>query len=178
MDPDYLCPKCYDQARPIDNRSVTKVDVDVDVEPNFCCLGDTLCAGGGCKLAIISKCGYVWGKFTRILPILTSKHVSLRTRGKVFNTCVRSALLHGSETLAPAAPDLKRLHRKVRWICGVRGDDEVPPYILYAMLGVRAGGECIGTRRLRWFWTCVRSSSSTNSITCMTIPSARRRGKN
>ena len=32
----------------IDNRSVTKVDVDgtlLDVEPNCCCLGDVICAG-------------------------------------------------------------------------------------------------------------------------------------
>ena len=50
-DPDYVCPRCCDQARPIDNRPVTQVDVDgtlLDVESNFCYLGDMLCAGGGC----------------------------------------------------------------------------------------------------------------------------------
>ena len=49
-DPDYACPRCCDQARPIDNRPVTQVDVDgtqLDVESNFCYLGDMLCAGGG-----------------------------------------------------------------------------------------------------------------------------------
>ena len=46
-DPDYICPRCCDQARPIDNRPVTQVDVDgtlLDVESNFCYLGDMLCA--------------------------------------------------------------------------------------------------------------------------------------
>ena len=126
-DPDYVCPRCCDQARPIDNRPVTQVDVDgtqLDVESNFCYLGDMLCAGVGCKLAIITRCSTAWGKFKRLLPILTSKHVSLRTRGKVFNACVRSALLHGSETWAPTAPDLQRLRRKdrsmVHWICRVK----------------------------------------------------------
>ena len=79
-------PRCCDQARPIDNRPVTQVDVDGtqhDVESNFCYLGDILCAGGGCKLAIITRWSTAWGKFKRLLPILTSKHVSLRTRGKV-----------------------------------------------------------------------------------------------
>ena len=93
----YVCPRCCDQARPIDNRPVTQVDVDgalLDVEQNFCYLGDILCAGRGCKLAIITRCGIAWGKFKRLLPILTSKHVSLRTREKVFNACVHSALLH------------------------------------------------------------------------------------
>ena len=47
-DPDYACPRCCDQARPIDNRPVTQVDVDgtqPDVESNFCYPGDMLCAG-------------------------------------------------------------------------------------------------------------------------------------
>ena len=38
-DPDYACPICCDQARPIDNKPVTQVDVDgmqLDVESNFC----------------------------------------------------------------------------------------------------------------------------------------------
>ena len=105
-DPDSFCPRCCDQARPIDNRPVTQVDVDgtlFDVESNFCYLGDMLCAGGGCKLAIVTRCSTAWGKFKRLLPILTSNH------GKVFKACVRSALLHGSETWAPTAPDLQRL---------------------------------------------------------------------
>ena len=47
-DPDYVSPRCCDQARPIDNRPDTQVDVDgmlFDVESNFCYLGDMLCAG-------------------------------------------------------------------------------------------------------------------------------------
>ena len=44
-DPDYVCPRCCDQARPIDNRPVTQVDVDgtlLDVESNFATL-ETCC---------------------------------------------------------------------------------------------------------------------------------------
>ena len=80
-DPGYVCPRCCDQARPIDNRPVTQVDVDgtlLDVESNFCYLGDMLCAGRGCKLTIVTRCSTAWRKFKRLLPILTSKHVSLR----------------------------------------------------------------------------------------------------
>ena len=131
-DPDYVCPRCCDQAQSIDNRPVTQVDVDgtlPDVESNICYLGDMLCAGGGCKLAIVTRCSTAWGKFKRLLPILTFKHVSLRIRRKVFNTCVYSALLHGSETWAPTGPDLEWLSRNdrsmVRWICRVRDYDKV-----------------------------------------------------
>ena len=183
-DPDYVCQRCCDQALPIDNRPVTQVDVDgtqLDVESNFCYLGDMLCAGEDAKLAIVTRCSTAWGKFKRLLPILTSKHVSLRTRGKVFNACVCSALLHGSETWTPTAPDLKRLSRNdrsmVRWICGVRDDDEVSADTLCAMLGVREVTAALRTRRLSWYGHVARSSSCLNSITSMTIPSARRRGR-
>ena len=132
------------------------------MESNFCYLGDMLCAGGGCKLAIITRCSTAWGKFKRLLPILTSKHVSLRTCGKVFNACVRSALLHGSETLAPTAPDLQRLRGNdrsmVRWIWGVRDDDEVSADTLCAMLGVQKVSAALHTRRLRWYGHVARSS--------------------
>ena len=157
-DPDYVCPRCCDQALPIDNRPVTQVDVDemlLDVESNFCYLGDILCAGGGCKLAIVTRCSTAWGKFKRLLPIPTSKHVSLRTMGKFFNTCVRSALLHGSETWAPTATDLQPLCRNDRsmgrWICGVRDDDEVTADTLCAMIGVQEVTAVFRTRGLRWY---------------------------
>ena len=100
-----------------------------------------LSAGGSCSLAIITRCCTAWGKFKKLLPILTSKHISLTVRGKVFDTCVRSALLHGSETWAPTAPDLQRLRRNdrsmIRWICGVKPHDEISIDLLCARLGIQ-----------------------------------------
>ena len=140
-----------------------------------------LCAGGGCKLAIVTRCSTAWGKFERLLPILTSKHVSLRTPGKVFNVYVRSAILHGCKTWVPTAPDLQRLgwndRSMVRWICGVRNGDKVSADTLCAMLRVHEVTAALCTRRLRWYWHVARSSSCINFITSMTVPSARRRGR-
>ena len=50
-----MCPRCLDQAHPIDGRPITKVEVDgmlLDVLASFCYLGDMLCAGGGCALTL------------------------------------------------------------------------------------------------------------------------------
>ena len=99
--PEYICPRCQGTACPIDGRPINEVFVDevkMDVVPSFCYLGDMLSAGGGCDLAVTTRCSVAWGKFRKLLPILTSKHVSLKTRGKLFSFCVRSAMLHGSET--------------------------------------------------------------------------------
>ena len=76
-------------------------DVDgtlLDVEASFCYLGDMLSAADGCSLAIITRRCTAWGKFKKLLAILTYKHISLTVRRKVFDACVRSALLHGSES--------------------------------------------------------------------------------
>ena len=67
-----------------------------------------LCAAGECALAITTRYSTARGKFRKLLPILASKHVSPLNRGKVFSACVCSALLHGSKTWAPTAPDLQR----------------------------------------------------------------------
>ena len=151
-----MCPRCHDHARPIDGRPITQVEVDgtlLDVEASFCYLGDMLSAGGGCALAIATRCSTAWGKFKKLLPILTSKHVSPLTPGKVFSACIRSAVLHGTVTWAPTAPDLQRLHRNdramIRWNCGVKPHDEVPMETLYTKLGIQEVAVALRTKRLR-----------------------------
>ncbi|RUS78519.1 hypothetical protein EGW08_013731 [Elysia chlorotica] len=172
------------EARQIDGRPFTQVDVDgamLDVEASFCYLGDMLGAGGGCELAIITRCCTAWGKFKKLLPLLTSKHVTLKTRGKIFNTCIRSALLHGSETWAPAAPDLQRLRRNdramIRWFCGVKPDDEIPIESLLDRLGIQEVTEAVRTRRLRWFGHVTRATSCINDTLSLSVPCVRGRGR-
>ena len=175
---------CRGQTRPIDGRPVTQVDVDgtlLDVEASFCYLGDMLSAGGSCSLAIITRCCTAWGKFKKLLPILTSKHISLTIRGKVFDACVRSALLHGIETWAPTAPDLQRLRRNdrsmIRWICGVKPYDEISIDLLCARLGIQEVTAALRSKRLRWYGHVVRSSSCIKSVTNMEVPCSKARGR-
>ena len=60
-----LCDWCNGEARPIDSRTVTDVDVDgtmLDVAAIFCYLGDVLCSGGGYYDSVIAAVCYVtWG---------------------------------------------------------------------------------------------------------------------
>ena len=110
--PEYICPRCQGTACPIDGRTIDEVFVDkvkMDVVPSFCYLGDMLSAGGGSDLAVTTRCSVAWGKFRKLLPILTTKHVSLKICGKLFSSCVRSAMLHGSKTWAPTVSVLQRL---------------------------------------------------------------------
>jgi len=41
-----------------------------------------------------------WNKFRQLVPLLTNKDISLKVGGKLrlYNGCVQSSMLHGSET--------------------------------------------------------------------------------
>ena len=85
-------------------KPVSEVEVGnkkLEVVPEFCYLGDMLSAGGGCELAAITRCKCAWGKFRKLLPLLTNRHLPLLTRGKVYSSCVRSVMLHAAERLGP-----------------------------------------------------------------------------
>ena len=99
----------------------------------------------------------------------------------MFSACICSALLHGSETWAPAALDLQRLRRNDRamipGICGVKPHDEVPMETLYTKLGIQEVAVALRTKRLRWYGHFAHASSWTNSITRIAIPGPKGRGR-
>ena len=183
-DPSYRCLRCRGLARPIDGRPLESVDVDgskLDVVPEFCYLGDMLSSGGGCTDAIAVRCRSAWKKFRELLPIFTTKHVSLKAKGKLFSTVVRKVMLHGGESWAPTASDIQRLRRNdrsmIRWICGVKARDEIPSTVLHARLGVAEVDNELRTRRLRWYGHVQRSTSHINTVTTLRVNGPGRRGR-
>ena len=74
--PDYRCSRCKGTARPIDGRPhnewLLMQDKKLDVVDSFCYLGDTIGAGGGCDLSVITRIRSAWCKLRELLPILTS----------------------------------------------------------------------------------------------------------
>ena len=118
--PDYRCARCMANARPIDGRPQSEVQVGPDkleVVASFCYLGDMLSAGGGCEMAVTTRVKTAWKKFRELLPVLTSRHLS----------CVRSAMLHASETWPLTKTNLQRLQRNdramIRQICSIKQED-------------------------------------------------------
>ena len=57
--PDYRCSRCKGTARPIDGRPhnewLLMQDKKLDVVDSFCYLGDTIGAGSGCDLSVITR---------------------------------------------------------------------------------------------------------------------------
>ena len=52
-----------------------------------------------------------WKKFREYLPILTRKGFSIKLKGKVYATRVRSCLMHGSETWPMKVEQVLKMNR-------------------------------------------------------------------
>ena len=116
-DPDYRCIWCQATACPLDCRPQRDVQVGSDkleVVASFCYLGDMLSAAGGCELcgcelSTTTPVKTAWKKFKELKPVLSSRHLSFKTRGRVYSSCVRSAMLHTCETWPVTKPCLQHL---------------------------------------------------------------------
>ena len=68
-----------------------------------------------------------WKKLRELKPVLSSSHLSFKKRGHVYRSCVRSAMLHASETWPLSKPSLQCLQRNdramIRQICNVKSQD-------------------------------------------------------
>ena len=98
-----------------------------------------------------------WKKFKDLLPVLSSCHLSFKSRGRVYSSCVRSSMLHASETWPLTKTNLQRLQRNnramIRHICNVRPQIIVTTRSneLLVWLGIEDLDLILKERRLRWY---------------------------
>ena len=98
-----------------------------------------------------------WKKFKDLLPVLSSRHLSFKTRGRVYSSCVRSAMLHASETWPLTKTNLQHLQRNdramIRQICNVKPQDIVTTRSneLLVQLGIEDLDLILKERRLPWY---------------------------
>ena len=181
--PDTQCPGCVGKARPIDGRPQNEVQVRPDkleVVSSFCYLSDMLSAGGGCEIAVTTRVRTVWKKFRELLPALTSSHLSYKTCGHVYSSCVRSAMLHASETWPLTKTNLQRNDRAmIRQICSIKPEDmaKVRSSELLAKLELEDLDLILRERRLRWFGHVARSSGAMRTACDIQIDGRRGAGR-
>ena len=126
----------------------------LDVEPTFCHLVDMVSKSWSCDSTIVARCCSAWCMFRKLLPVLTSRLISFRIRGKVYFSCVRSTMLEGIETWGRNVSDLQRLRRNdraiIRWICGVKPVVRERGALRYKF-GICDIINVLRSRHLRWF---------------------------
>lgn len=183
-DPSYRCPRCRGLARQIDGRPFNHVTIDgqdLEVIDNFCYLGDTISAEGDCLPSVTKRCRAAWGKFRELLPILTCRTLSIKTRGHIYASCVRGVLLYASECWAIRNEERTRLLRNeramARWICGVNTQDQVDITTLYSRLGIVHLDIILRRNRLRWYGHTCRSVAWIHKCQTLEVQGCRGRGR-
>jgi len=87
---------------PVTGTGCTSVDIGVNANlelvDKFCFLGDMLSVDGDADAAVENRIRIGWNKFRQLVPLLKSKDISLIVRGRLYKSCVRSSMLHGSDT--------------------------------------------------------------------------------
>jgi len=133
-----------------------------------------LSVDGDADAAVEAKIRIGWNKFRQLVPLVTNKDVSLIMRGRLYSSCVRSSMLHGSETwpvrkenvVAPQRAEM----RMVRWMCGVKVKDRLPSKELRERLGIDDNHDIallLQQNRLRWYGHVLRKDDDDWVKKCM-----------
>ena len=92
-----MCGRCKKQADGL-VELVEELCEEVEKVRRFCYLGDRVNASGGCEAAVTARARIGWVKFRECGELVNSKRFSLKVKGMVYRSCVRVAMLYGSET--------------------------------------------------------------------------------
>ena len=125
-----------------------------------------LSIAGGCELSTTTRVKTAWKKFKELKPVLSSSHLSFKTHGRVYSSCVRSAMLHASKTWPVTKPCLQGLQQNdramIRQICNVKPQDTatILSTELLARLSIEDLDLILKERRLRWYGHVERSNGA------------------
>ena len=135
--------RCMEFCRPVDGRPerhITQEAIQFDVVELFYYLGDGICPEGSCEQIPITRTRAAWGKFCKLLPLLTSTAITLARSGTLYNSCVRGSLLHASECWPLRREKMQHiLHNKraiLCWILKIKVEDNVSLSAMYGPLSL------------------------------------------
>ena len=114
-----MCGRCKKQADGFMD-SVEELCEEVEPVRGFCYLEDRVNAGGGCEAAVTARARISWVKFRECGKLLNSKRFSLKLKGMVYRSCVRLAMLYGSEKWCLRENEIAILTRTKRAMCGAK----------------------------------------------------------
>lgn len=109
----------------------------------------------GVERAVRARVAAAWKKWREMVSLLINKSISLKIRGSVYESCIRSVMLCGAETWAMTdriEDILKRCDRRIlRYMAGVRWQYKISSREVAERCGVKEIQEKIRRRRLQWF---------------------------
>ena len=169
----FECRRCSREIAGEGERGCEKVEVEpgmfLERVSKFCYLGEMLGEEGGAELAVTNRVSKGWGKFNMLAPLLGNKGVSGIVKARLYEACVRSCMLYGSETWALTKENQRKLERTenmmIRKMCG--GGEGVPVEKIRQEMGIMNIIDVVRLRRLRWFGHVRRREESSWLRRCM-----------
>jgi len=108
---DYKCGHCKGIHQDEDEAKSVKLDNDViEVVQEFRYLGDVVGSGGGVQSAVTARIRAGWRKFSEMSQVLCGRVLSLKLKGRLYKSCVRSMMCYGYEGRAMKKADTRRMH--------------------------------------------------------------------
>ena len=143
----------------------------LELVDKLCYLGDMLSVDGDADAAVEARIRIGRNKFRQLVPLLSNKDVSLIMRGRLYSSCVRSSMLHGSEIWPVRKENLVALQRAemrmVRRMCGVKLKDRLPSKELREKLSIDDIALVLQQNRLRWYGHVLRKDNDDWVKKCM-----------
>ena len=93
----FVCEKCRSVVENFKGPADEKLCDGVETVSKFSYLDDRLNATGGCETAVTARTSIGWMKFREWSEILKSRRFSLKMKGKIYKSYIRSAMSCGSE---------------------------------------------------------------------------------
>jgi len=124
-----------------------------------------LSVDGDADAAVETRIRTGWNKFRQLVPLLANRDIPLIRRGRLYSSCVRSSMLHRSETWPVRKENEVALQRAemrmVRWMCNVTVKDRrVPRKELRERLGIDDIILILQQNRLRWYGHVLRKEDT------------------
>jgi hypothetical protein len=158
----FECKRCRGLLVETSKESVTLAGDEIERVEKFCYLGDVLSTEGGVQGAVVARIRAGWKKFKEVAKVLCMRGLSLKLKGVLYKSCVRSVMSYGAECWAIKVDDVRKMEttemRMLRMMCGKTLRDRVRSEGIREMTGVEKIEEFLRSQRLRWFGHVERMS--------------------
>jgi len=160
----FRCSTCLQPPRTVSDESIMVEDGTIEEVESFCYLGDVLDRDCTADAAMRARISAAWGKWREISSLLCNSGIPLRRRATVYDACIRSVMLYGSETW-PVTKKLEDMllrsdRRMIRLMCGVTLRTRIPSNDLLLNSGLVDIRQVIKKNRLRMFGHVARKGEN------------------
>ncbi len=167
-----------------ENRETVRLQgAEIAKVDEFRYLGSTVQSNGDCVREVKKRVQAGWNGWRKVTGVICDRNVSAKTKGKVYKTVVRPAMLYGMETLPLTKRQVAELEvaelKMLRLSLGVTRQDKIRNDYIRGTAHVRKFGDKAREARLRWFGHVRRREEEYvgNRMLDKALPGRRRRGR-